>query len=115
MALMTHTHTLPTTRDYRDLTPTQQDAFDWQITLADNAGPNDYFNAMATAAHIAGIHPTPSIDIAICDCLWHGCGCGLIFDSTIEGVAVIDGCSPGHNLSRLVCPTCAHDACHPAL
>ncbi|MGA5008999.1 hypothetical protein ACPCDX_28925 [Streptomyces koyangensis] len=118
MALMTHAHTRPTTREYRDLTPAQQTAFDQQLDIANNTEHSTvYFDAMEKAAHIAGIHINASPGLAVCDCINHDtvCGCTLIFDTATDGIREVDGIEPGHNFSRLVCPTCAHDACHPAL
>ena len=112
MAVMTHAPNLPAAADYTGLTDTQRHQFtDW-LDAADNAGIGDaYQDAMAKAARAAGIAVPDSYDIALCDCLNDGCGCGAIFDSTLPGVHVVAGSDPGYNLSRLQCPDCAHD--HP--
>lgn len=116
MAVMTHTQipsiTLPIAADYNALHPAQQDAFrDW-MDKADNAGTGDgYHKAMRKAARTAGMAVPDSEDIAVCDCLNDGCGCGAIFDSALPGVVVTATNDPGCNLSALQCPDCGHD--HP--
>lgn len=118
MAVMTHAQipsiTLPIAADYTAMAPAQRDAFDEQMDKADNAGTGDgYHKAMRKAAHTAGIAvPEPeTCDIALCSCLNDGCGCGAIFDSTLDGAVVTAPNDPGFNLSALQCPDCGHD--HP--
>jgi hypothetical protein len=98
--------------DYTDLTPTMQAVIDKAMENADNAATtSDYTDAMEYVAIAVGIPLPDSKDLAVCDCLNHGCGCGAIFDSHTDGVIVTAGPDPDCNLSRLQCPTCGHD--HP--
>lgn len=115
MAVMTHapiqTH-LPIAGDYTALPAYIQDAFRALLDTADKAGTGDaYHQAMTDAAILIGIAVPDSRDIAICDCLWDGCGCGAIFDSHLPGVVVTATNDPDCNLSALQCPDCGHD--HP--
>ncbi|QKW31450.1 hypothetical protein HUT11_35395 (plasmid) [Streptomyces seoulensis] len=108
---MTHAPARPTA-DYRDLTATMQAAIDKALKDADNAPPGDtYFDAMEYVALAAGIPLPASRDLAICDCLNHGCGCGTIFDTALPGLVITANSDPDHNLSRLQCQLCGHD--HP--
>lgn len=116
MAVMTHapipTITLPIAADYTALTQAQRDAFDHWMNRADNAGAGQaYREAMDEAAHTAGMAAPDSHDIAVCDCLTEGCGCGAIFDAHETGVVVTAPNAPDCNLSALQCPPCSHD--HP--
>jgi len=98
--------------DYTALSPTTQAVIDKAMTNADNAATaEDYTEAMEYVAIAAGIPLPASKDLAVCDCLNHGCGCGAIFDSHADGVVVTATADPNRNLSRLQCPTCGHD--HP--
>ena len=111
MTLMTHASARPKA-DYTTLTPSAQAVIDKAMQNADNATTSDdYADAMEYAAIAAGIPLPASRDIAICDCLIHGCGCGSIFDSHATGVIVTASPDKDCNLSRLQCPTCGHD--HP--
>ncbi len=101
---------LPIATDYTALAPTQRDQFSDWLEKADQAGTGDaYYEAMTRAALTAGIAVPDSRDIALCDCLNDGCGCGAIFDSHETGVHVVAPADDGYNLSRLQCPDCAHD------
>lgn len=112
MAVMTHARNQATTADYTKLSPTAQAVIDKAMQDADNAPPGDtYFDAMEYVAIAAGIPLPASRDLAICDCLNNGCGCGAIFDSRLDGVVVTANADPCFNLSRLQCPDCGHD--HP--
>lgn len=116
MALMTHAHiqtaSLPIATDYTRLAPEQKAQFSDWLEAADRAGTGtDYHQAMTEAALTAEMAVPDSRDIALCDCLNDGCGCGAIFDSHTEGVHVVAGSDPGYSLSRLQCPDCSHD--HP--
>lgn len=114
MAVMTHAQNQPTT-GYALLTPTQQQAFDQAMAMADQA-PNEttYQLAMATAARAAAMVLPASWDIARCDCFTNGCGCGAIFDTHTPGVVITATNNADYNLSRLQCPTCGHDHPQPA-
>lgn len=112
MAVMTHARTQPTSVDYRDLTALQQARLDQAMQTADHAATGEtYREAMTDAATAAGIPLPASRDLAVCDCLNHGCGCGAIFDSHLRGVVVTANADPDYSLSRLQCPDCGHD--HP--
>ncbi|MGV9278127.1 hypothetical protein [Streptomyces griseosporeus] len=113
MALMTHARNQATTADYTQLHPTAQAVIDKAMQDADNAPPGDntYFDAMKYVAIAAGIPLPASRNLAICDCLNNGCGCGAIFDTALPGVVVTATNDPDCNLSQLQCPTCGHD--HP--
>jgi hypothetical protein len=100
--------------DYTALSPTAQAVIDKALVDADNAPTgDDYYDAMEYVAIAAGIPLPASKDLALCDCLNHGCGCGTIFDSHATGVVVTASPDPEHNLSRLQCPTCGHDHGRP--
>lgn len=116
MAVMTHaliqSITLPIAADYTALPQPVRDEFRDLMEEADQAGTGDaYHDAMRRACHTIGIAVPHKQDIAICDCLWDGCGCGAIFDSALPGVVVTATNDPNCNLSRLQCPDCGHD--HP--
>jgi hypothetical protein len=115
MAVMTHAHTqahLPIASDYTALPQYIRNEVDDLMEKADNAGTgDDYRAAMVKACLTIGIAVPESMDIAVCDCLNDGCGCGGIFDSHLDGVVVTANADPGCNLSRLQCPDCGHD--HP--
>lgn len=116
MAVMTHafiqTVTLPIAADYTALAPHQRDRFTDLMDEADKtASGRAYHDLMGEAAKTAGMAVPDSRDIALCDCLNDGCGCGAIFDSHTRGVHVVANADDGYNLSRLQCPDCAHD--HP--
>lgn len=101
-----------TNADYTALTPTTQAVIDKAMEQADDAPTGQaYTAAMEYVAIAAGIPLPASRDLAICDCLNHGCGCGAIFDTALPGVVVTATADPGCNLSRLQCPGCGHD--HP--
>jgi hypothetical protein len=109
VTLMTHA-SARLDADYTALTPAMQAVIDKAMENADNATTGeDYTDAMEYVAIAAGIPLPASKDLAVCDCLNDGCGCGAIFDSHIEGVIVTAVPDPDCNLSRLQCPTCAHD------
>lgn len=98
--------------DYTRLTAAVQAVIDKALENADQAATTPaYTEAMEYVAIAAGIPLPASRDLAVCDCLNHGCGCGAIFDSHAHGVIVTAGPDPDCNLSRLQCPTCGHD--HP--
>ena len=100
--------------DYTALTPTMQAVIDKAMQDADNAPTGeDYDRAMAYVAIAAGIPLPNSKDLAVCDCLNHGCGCGTIFDSHAQGIVITAAPDPDHNLSRIQCPTCGHDHGRP--
>lgn len=110
---MTHA-SARTEADYTALTPTMQAVIDKAMEDADHAATGeDYDRAMKYVAIAAGIPLPASKDLAVCDCLNDGCGCGAIFDSRAEGVIVTAGPDPDCNLSRLQCPTCGHDHGRP--
>ena len=116
MAVMTHaqipTVNLPIAADYTGLARAQRDTFDHWMEQADAAANDDaYTKAMVRAALAAGMAVPDSIDIAVCNCLYDGCGCGAIFDSHLDGVVITANADPGFNLSALQCPDCGHD--HP--
>lgn len=119
MAVMTHARTrtiqqvtLPIAADYTALPQHLRDKLSDLLEKADAAGTgDDYHQAMRDACHAIGIAVPARQDIAICDCLNDGCGCGAIFDSHLDGVIVTADADPGYNLSRLQCPDCGHD--HP--
>lgn len=116
MAVMTHAHipsiTLPIATDYTAMATDQRNTFDDWMDRAD-AAPNDdaYTKAIVKAAQTAGIAVPDSLAIAVCDCLYDGCGCGAIFDTAEPGVVVTANADPGFNLGRHQCPDCGHD--HP--
>lgn len=119
MAVITHAQipqiSLPIAGDYTALPQYMRNAFDAWIDKADTAGTGDtYRHAMIRACLAIGIAVPEHMDIAVCDCLNDGCGCGAIFDSSLPGVVVTAGADPGYNLSRLQCPTCGHDHPRPA-
>jgi hypothetical protein len=108
---MTHASARPEA-DYTALNTAQQAVIDQALQDADNAPTGeDYEKAMAYVAIAASIALPASKDLAVCDCLNHGCGCGAIFDSHAQGVVITANADPDYNLSRLQCPTCGHD--HP--
>lgn len=116
MAVMTHAHTpsitLPIAGDYTALPQAVRTKFSNLMEEADTARTGDaYHRAMRRACRAIGIAIPDSEDIALCDCLNDGCGCGAIFDSHQDGVVVTATNDPGFNLSRLQCPGCGHD--HP--
>lgn len=123
MAVMTHAHTqaedyydrpvTTPTAHYRALTPQQQNKFDEAMECADNDASNAhlYLAYMAMASVYANITLPQSVDIALCDCYYNGCGCDLIFDSNLPGAVITATNDPGCNLSRIQCPDCGHD--HP--
>lgn len=115
MALMTHTQSqayLPVAADYTALPQDLRYELSDLLEEADSAscGPA-YHDAMTRACLTIGIAVPASRDIAICDCLNDGCGCGAIFDAHLDGVVVTANADPDCNLSRLQCPPCGHD--HP--
>ncbi|MFJ8727719.1 hypothetical protein [Streptomyces sp. NPDC093269] len=111
MAVMTYAQIRPTA-DYTALTPTIQAVIDKALTQADKADTtSDYTDAMEYVATAAGIPMPASRDLAVCDCLNHGCGCGAIFDTALPGLVVTATADADHNLSRLQCADCGHD--HP--
>lgn len=116
MAVMTHalipSITLPIAADYTALPQNIRNQFSDLMEEADQAGTGDaYHAAMRRACNTIGIAIPDQQDIALCDCLNDGCGCGAIFDSHQTGVVITASSDPGYNLSRLQCPTCGHD--HP--
>jgi hypothetical protein len=115
MAVMTHALNqahIPAAGDYTALPQYIRNDFDDLMEKADAAGTGDaYRQAMVDAALAIGIAVPDSRDIAVCDCLNDGCGCGAIFDSHLDGVVVTALADPDCNLSRLQCPDCGHD--HP--
>lgn len=116
MAVMTHAQipsiSLPAAGDYTALPQPIRDQFSDLMEQADAARTGDaYHDAMRRACRAIGIAVPDSEDIALCDCLNDGCGCGAIFDSHLGGVVVTAPNDPDGNLSRLQCPTCGHD--HP--
>ena len=116
MAVMTHAHiptvNLPIAADYTALPQYTRDELSDLLEEADAAATGDaYHDAMRRACKTIGIAVPDKQDIAICDCLNDGCGCGAIFDSHLPGVVVTANADPGYNLSRLQCPDCGHD--HP--
>ncbi|MFD9249557.1 hypothetical protein [Streptomyces bottropensis] len=114
MALMTHARN-HAHADYNALTPAAQAVVDRAMQKADSAStPKDYTDAMEYVAVATSIPLPESADLAICDCLNNGCGCGAIFDSHLVGVVVTATNDPDCNLSRLQCPTCGHDHPRPA-
>ncbi|MFG2276739.1 hypothetical protein ACGFNY_44150 [Streptomyces chartreusis] len=118
MAVMTHARNqayLPIAADYTALTQDLRNKLSDLMETADNAGTGlAYHDAMTEACITVGMAVPASRDIAICDCLNDGCGCGAIFDSRLDGVVVTANADPGFNLSRLQCPTCGHDHPRPA-
>ncbi len=111
VALMTHAPAR-LHADYTALSPTAQAVIDKAFEDADAAlTTSDYTDAMEYVAIAASIPLPASKDLAVCDCLHHGCGCGAIFDSHAQGVVVTAPADPDCNLSQLQCPTCGHD--HP--
>jgi hypothetical protein len=113
VALMTHAFAR-LEADYTALNAAQQAVIDNAMQDADNASTGeDYDRAMKYVAIAAGIPLPASKDLAVCDCLNHGCGCGAVFDSHAQGVIVTAGPDPDRNLSRLQCPTCGHDHGRP--
>jgi len=114
MALMTHAHTKATTADYKALSPTVQAVIDKAMERADNATDGiTYDQAMEYVAIAAGIELPASKNLAVCDCYFNGCGCGLIFDTAGPGLIVTAVPDKGCNLSRLQCADCAHDHGRP--
>ena len=116
MAVITHAPTqftsLPIAGDYTALPPHIRDQFSDLLEQADTAATGDaYHDAMRRACRTIGIAVPARQDIAVCDCLYDGCGCGAIFDSHQHGVVVTATNDPGYNLSRLQCPDCGND--HP--
>jgi hypothetical protein len=116
VTLMTHARipsiTLPIAGDYTALPQPVRDEFSDWMEAADTAANSDaYTKAMVRACLAIGIAIPDSVDIAICDCLYNGCGCGAIFDSHLTGVVITADADPGYNLSALQCPDCGHD--HP--
>lgn len=112
MAVMTHAPAHQA--DYTKLSPALQDVIDKALENADSAiTTDDYTDAMEYVALAAGIPLPASRDLAICDCLNAGCGCGAIFDTHQPGVVVTATADPGFNLSRLQCPDCGHDHGRP--
>jgi hypothetical protein len=113
MAAITHALIRPDT-DYRSLTTTAQAVIDKAMEQADDANDTTtYTQAMEYVAIAAGIPLPASRDLAVCDCLNNGCGCGAIFDTALPGLVVTAGPDPQHNLSRLQCAGCAHDHGRP--
>ncbi|MCI3279172.1 hypothetical protein [Streptomyces cylindrosporus] len=116
MAAITHAPipsiTLPIAADYTALPPHLRNQFSDLLEEADAAQTGDaYHQAMIRACLTIGIAVPDGQDIAICDCLNDGCGCGAIFDSHLDGVVITANADPGYNLSALQCPDCGHD--HP--
>ncbi|MGW2520527.1 hypothetical protein ACWC09_26630 [Streptomyces sp. NPDC001617] len=116
MVVMTHAHipsiTLPIAGDYTALPQYIRDTFDDWMEQADAATNDDaYTKAMVKACLTIGIAVPDSIGIAVCNCLYDGCGCGAIFDTHLPGVVITANADPGCNLSALQCPDCGHD--HP--
>lgn len=116
MAVMTHAQipsiSLPIAGDYTALPEPIRARFSDLLEQADTAQTGDaYHDAMRRACHTIGIAVPARQDIALCDCLNDGCGCGAIFDSHLTGVVITANADPGYNLSRLQCPDCGHD--HP--
>lgn len=115
MAVMTHAQTpvyLPAAADYTALPQHLRNKLTDLLEKADQAGTGDaYHDAMTRACLAIGIAVPASRDIAICDCLNDGCGCGAIFDTHLNGVVVTANADADCNLSALQCPTCGHD--HP--
>jgi hypothetical protein len=116
MAVMTHAQipsiSLPIAGDYTALPQHVRTEFSDWMEKADAAQTGDaYHEAMRQACHTIGIAVPERQDIALCDCLNDGCGCGAIFDSHLDGVVITAGADPGFSLSRLQCPDCGHD--HP--
>ncbi|MEV5915791.1 hypothetical protein AB0M00_43780 [Streptomyces chartreusis] len=107
--------TRPTSADYTALPQRLRDKLSDLLEEADAAQSGAaYHGAMIRACFAIGIAVPEKQDIAICDCLNDGCGCGAIFDSHLDGVVVTANADPGFNLSRLQCPTCGHDHPRPA-
>ena len=103
---------LPIAGDYTALPQHIRVQFSDLMEEADAAQTGDaYHDAMRRACHTIGIAVPDRQDIALCDCLNDGCGCGAIFDSHLAGVVITANADPGYNLSRLQCPDCGHD--HP--
>lgn len=116
MAVMTHAHipsiTLPVAGDYTALPQHVRNQLTNLLEEADAAQTGAAFHdAMRRACKTIGIAVPDSVDIAICDCLNDGCGCGAIFDTHLAGVVITANADPGYNLSALQCPDCGHD--HP--
>lgn len=116
MAVMTYalipSITLPVAADYTALPQHLRNRLTDLLDEADAAKTGDaYHDAMRRACNAIGIAVPEKQDIAICDCLNDGCGCGAIFDSHQAGVVVTATNDPDCNLSRLQCPDCGHD--HP--
>ena len=104
--------TLPTAADYTALPQHLRNQLSDLLEEADAAQTGDaYHHAMIRACFAIGIAVPERQDIAICDCLNDGCGCGAIFDSHLDGVVITANADPGYNLSALQCPDCGHD--HP--
>lgn len=104
--------TRPIGADYTALPAHLRNKLSDLLEEADAAQTSDaYHDAMIRACFTIGIAVPDSRDIAICDCLNDGCGCGAIFDSHLEGVVITANADPGFNLSALQCPDCGHD--HP--
>jgi hypothetical protein len=90
--------------DYNTLPAVIQKAFDDLMEEADEAGTTQhFFEVMARAASTIGMVLPPSGDIRRCAC---SCICGHIFDAEHPDAHVIEE-SPGYNLGRVQCPTCA--------
>lgn len=114
MAVMTHTQNQATTSNYTALSPSAQAVIDKAMERADAAKDGyAYEEAMEYVAVAAGIPLPASKDLAVCDCLNNGCGCGAIFDTAGPGLTVTAGPDKGCNLSRLQCADCAHDHGRP--
>lgn len=118
MAVMTHAQSpvhLPVAADYTALPQHLRNQLTDLLEEADAAAPGPAFHdAMTRACITIGIAVPASRDIAICDCLNDGCGCGAIFDAHLDGVVVTANADPDCNLSRLQCPDCGHDHPRPA-
>jgi hypothetical protein len=115
VAVITHARNpvyLPTAADYTALPQHVRNQLSDLLEEADTAGTGTaYHDAMTRACLAIGMAVPASQDIAVCDCLNDGCGCGAIFDTHQAGVVVTAPNDPNFNLSRLQCPTCGHD--HP--
>ena len=118
MAVMTYAQNqdfLPIAADYTALPQHLRNELSDLLEEADNAGTGPaYHDPMIRACIAIGMAVPASMDIAICDCLNDGCGCGAIFDTALDGVIVTENADPGYNLSRLQCPDCGHDHPRPA-
>lgn len=118
MPVMTPARTqafLPIATDYTALPQHLRNDLSDLLEEADRAGTGAaYHDAMTEACITIGIAVPASRDIAICDCLNDGCGCGAIFDTALPGVVVTANADPDCNLSRLQCPDCGHDHPRPA-